>query len=223
MPDPKSPDPKSKIYEFQGAELMVKWDLRRCIHAAACVSGLPAVFDAEKRPWVEPDNASVQEVVDVVMKCPSGALHAEPSGAGPAEPKLEANTVGVAPDGPLYVAGDITINLASGTEIRENRIALCRCGGSANKPLCDGTHATNEFSDSGTLGESKMGDGEVEGTDLSISPAPNGPLIASGPLTVSGPDSEDQSGTRCALCRCGASSNKPYCDGSHKDIGFTTG
>jgi uncharacterized Fe-S cluster protein YjdI len=55
-----------------------------------------------------------------------------------------------------------------------------------------------------------------------IEAQPNGPLYLRGRLRV-----VDQSGasrlmTRCALCRCGKSWNKPYCDGSHKMAGFKT-
>lgn len=51
--------------------------------------------------------------------------------------------------------------------------------------------------------------------------SPNGPLMVKGPVEI-----EQADGTKvleermCALCRCGASSNKPYCDGSHRKVGF---
>src|SRR5918994_1557149 len=53
----------------------VYYDRGRCLHFAECVRGLPQVFDVEKRPWIQPENASVEEVAEVVRRCPSGALH----------------------------------------------------------------------------------------------------------------------------------------------------
>jgi len=47
----------------------------------------------------------------------------------------------------------------------------------------------------------------------------NGPNFLRGDLTVSAPGGTVRD-TRVALCRCGASSNKPYCDGTHRQIGF---
>ena len=35
----------------------VTFDTQRCIHAAECVRGLPAVFDTSQRPWIQPANA----------------------------------------------------------------------------------------------------------------------------------------------------------------------
>jgi hypothetical protein len=50
--------------------------------------------------------------------------------------------------GPLWVRGGIEVIAADGTpyELR-NRVTLCRCGQSNNKPFCDGTHASVGFSD----------------------------------------------------------------------------
>jgi CDGSH-type Zn-finger protein len=51
-------------------------------------------------------------------------------------------------DGPLIVRGDFTIERPDGTEIDPGRptVALCRCGKSAIKPFCDGTHKVIGFS-----------------------------------------------------------------------------
>lgn len=57
-----------------------------------------------------------------------------------------------------------------------------------------------------------------------ITPCPNGPLLLRGDVDILGPDGTPLERTRrtTALCRCGASTIKPYCDGSHKLIGFRT-
>ncbi|MEO8433701.1 MAG: CDGSH iron-sulfur domain-containing protein [Pyrinomonadaceae bacterium] len=58
--------------------------------------------------------------------------------------------------------------------------------------------------------------------DVTIRPLPNGPLIVEGEVDLF--DTEGNKITsdkpRLALCRCGASSNKPFCDGTHSKIGF---
>jgi CDGSH-type Zn-finger protein len=61
------------------------------------------------------------------------------------EPALDPE-VAVIPGGPLWVRGGIAITSADGTqwEVR-NRVALCRCGASKNKPFCDRSHETIHF------------------------------------------------------------------------------
>ncbi len=65
-------------------------------------------------------------------------------------------------------------------------------------------------------------DGQQEvGTDkTSITAVPGGPLYLRGQLKIALPDGEALEETRAALCRCGASKNKPFCDGSHSEVGF---
>lgn len=59
--------------------------------------------------------------------------------------------------------------------------------------------------------------------DTIIEPRPNGPLFLRGRIRIVDADGASvREDTRVALCRCGASSNKPFCDGSHRKIGFTT-
>ena len=50
------------------------WKPELCWHAAECVSHLPKVFNAKKRPWVDVLGASTDEIIRVVEMCPSGAL-----------------------------------------------------------------------------------------------------------------------------------------------------
>jgi CDGSH-type Zn-finger protein len=52
-------------------------------------------------------------------------------------------------DGPLFVTGGVRVTRSDGEPFESrNRVTLCRCGGSANKPLCDGSHKTIGFRDS---------------------------------------------------------------------------
>lgn len=59
---------------------------------------------------------------------------------------------------------------------------------------------------------------------VSVVACPDGPLLIRGDFELVGADGEELPRTRrtVALCRCGASALKPYCDGSHKLIGFRT-
>lgn len=210
----------------------------------------------------------------------------------------------VRPDGPYLVRGvrlrrrdwvetehGEPIAWTAGEVLNEgvDNLALCRCGGSANKPYCDGTHAENGFD--GT--ESAATDGyadrakdyegagivvhddrplcvhagfcgtkatnvwkmtssaddthvrsqiaamvercpsgalsyELEGTEIEpllpaeITVVPDGPLWLTGGIAVERADGEPlETRNRVTLCRCGASENKPLCDGSHKEAGFT--
>ncbi|MHB8574256.1 MAG: CDGSH iron-sulfur domain-containing protein [Dehalococcoidia bacterium] len=86
--------------------------------------------------------------------CPSGRLIAwEKASNQPIEPALEPS-IGLVEDprmkvsGPIWVRGGLTIEAADGTryEVR-NRVTLCRCGASSNKPFCNGAHASIGFSD----------------------------------------------------------------------------
>ena len=67
------------------------------------------------------------------------------------------------------------------------------------------------------------GPGEEPPSQTTIEPQPNGPLFVRGRLRiVDGDGSVIREDTRVALCRCGASENKPFCDGSHRTVGFRT-
>ncbi len=212
-----------KVHEYRGAGITVRYDVKRCIHAKECVRGLRRVFDPERRPWVEPDQASSDEVAQVVMRCPTGALYFERTDGGAQESIPEENEIRVEPDGPLYLSGEIEITSADGTALaRETRLALCRCGASRNKPFCDNSHVEISFEDSGAVAENRLAEAPAGESDkrLRIAIVANGPLLLRGPMEVRGSDGASHQGGKGALCRCGASANKPYCDGSHAVIGF---
>jgi len=68
---------EKKPKEYRGKEILVRYDVDACIHAAECVRGLGTVFDTARRPWVSPDDAPADLVAEVVLRCPSGALSYE--------------------------------------------------------------------------------------------------------------------------------------------------
>jgi CDGSH-type Zn-finger protein/uncharacterized Fe-S cluster protein YjdI len=221
-----------EIHEYDGEAIDVTWDRLRCIHARDCVRGLPAVFDTDRRPWVDPDEADADAVAAVVARCPTGALQYDRHDGGPAEAPPDDATVTVATDGPLFVRGDVELTDGDGaTLLRDTRVALCRCGASANRPLCDGAHADAGFAAPGTVTDAGS-DGDADATDaetgeraggLVVSARRDGPLVVDGAFTLRGADGSGGRRERsAALCRCGASATKPYCDGTHAAVGFET-
>ena len=213
---------KSKILRYTGVKTTVSYDVKRCIHAAECVHGLPDVFNPDRKPWIEPDRAEPEQLLRVVTDCPTGALHLESTDGGQASSTPEQNTATIEPNGPIYLHADLEVVTQQGEILLEDtRLALCRCGASENKPLCDGRHAQVGFEDDGTIGAMftdliESGGGKVRFTTL-----PNGPVLFEGTLSVEGVGSKEVRVAKGAFCRCGASKNKPFCDGSHGRIGFT--
>lgn len=55
-------------------DIQIGWEPDKCTHSGNCVRGLNSVFDVNKRPWINVDGATKQEIIDQVAKCPSGAL-----------------------------------------------------------------------------------------------------------------------------------------------------
>jgi len=210
-----------KIHRYEGKSLTVLYDAGRCIHAAECVRGLPRAFDPERRPWVVPDAAGADELAEVIRRCPTGALHYERKDGGYAEEPAEQNEVTVNADGPLHLRGRIEIASPDHTVLLvDTRVALCRCGASRNKPFCDRAHAGAGFRDPGVW----SGNG-VEATPsndpvLQVVCCPDGPLVFQGDLRLHQADGRTTAVRRRALCRCGGSAEKPFCDGSHARIGF---
>ncbi len=207
-------------HSYEGEGLTIHFDPKKCIHAAECVRGNAAVFNPNNKPWVKPDAAAADEVVAVVERCPTGALTYERAD-GDVEAADARNTVHLAVDGPVYLRGDLHIEDASGQTHELTRAALCRCGASKNPPFCDGNHAEVDFSDPGAVGEAKTKEAPEGQTFLKARVLPKGPVLLEGPYELA-----DGQGVGCLetgsgyLCRCGASSNKPWCDGTHSKIGF---
>ena len=128
-----------RVYRNDG--IVISWEPKLCIHVGKCFRGLPEVFQPETRPWVKVDAAAADQIAEVVMTCPTGALHFERLDGGPQEPHQAETTITAQPSGPLYVRGQVRIAGLGGQLIRaDTRVALCRCGHSENKPFCDGSH-----------------------------------------------------------------------------------
>ena len=160
--------------DYVGDGIVVHWDAERCFHSERCVTGLPAVFDRDRRPWVDAGAAPADRIAAVIDTCPSGALsytrtdgvangrRGRTEGDAP-EASIAVDEVWVPPiegppetevvitplrNGPLWVAGPVTLRLPDGSMV-ETRVQLCRCGHSGSKPRCDGSHARVGFTADG--------------------------------------------------------------------------
>jgi CDGSH-type Zn-finger protein len=134
---------------YEGPALMLRDSESLCAHARFCMAA-GTIWHLVK----ESDLAQARELtVGQANHCPSGRLRVLDSKARPIEQALE-KSIGVVEDltrgcsGPLWVRGGITLESEDGTPYEErNRMALCRCGTSANKPFCDGSHRKINFDD----------------------------------------------------------------------------
>lgn len=133
---------------FDGPELALLDVESLCAFARFC--------DPNGQVWnevAETGDASVRETfVRQVQKCPSGRLVVWDKVRQEAlEPQVEPS-IGFIEDpaegcsGPIWLRGGIAVIAADGAEYEvRQRMTLCRCGGSKNKPFCDGTHAAIKF------------------------------------------------------------------------------
>lgn len=133
--------------KYSNGEVTVVWEPAKCIHSTICWKKLPQVFDPRKRPWITPEGADTQQIVEQVKTCPSGALTYFMDDADEQKPETITETViELLPNGPLLVYGTIKIKDSEGNETVKNQTtALCRCGSSQNKPYCDGSHVRIGF------------------------------------------------------------------------------
>jgi uncharacterized Fe-S cluster protein YjdI len=153
---------------YSTPEIEVSWDPDVCIHAAECVRGAPRVFNPRRRPWIELQHEPAERILEVIARCPSGALAArrlapgetgrnhegtDPRVGGAIDQTADAQAPGApkpvitaSKNGPLLVQFSVVIKDGDGNVIRETeKVSLCRCGQSKNKPFCDGSHRVVGF------------------------------------------------------------------------------
>ncbi len=202
----------------RGKKTVIHFNGERCIHSRNCVLDRPDVFVPNVQgEWIHPDQATPGEVAMLALNCPSGAIRYENTDGSPAECPPLANTVRVRENGPLAFHAPLTV---AGKD-EGFRATLCRCGASSRKPFCDGSHVAAGFVASGEAAAAESAPLAQRDGPLAIEPVPNGPLRVRGNLeVVTGTGRTINRVTETWLCRCGHSRNKPYCDGSHKKVGF---
>ncbi len=139
------------VKEYTNGEITVVWKPATCIHSKRCWTELRSVFNPKDRPWVHMDGATTDRIIEQVDNCPSKALTYYRNETGrPETDKPEVtveNIIEPLANGPLLVYGNLLVKNTDGTETRCTEVtAFCRCGSSANKPYCDGTHVKIGFS-----------------------------------------------------------------------------
>jgi CDGSH-type Zn-finger protein len=125
---------------YEGKDVAVHYNRLLCSHAGEC-GKLKAVFDPGQKPWVRPDNGSVNDIIEVVRACPSGALSYSLPGQAPQHATSEMAGISIEPNGPYRVVAIPLGTARSAQGASAEKYVLCRCGASKNKPYCDGTHS----------------------------------------------------------------------------------
>lgn len=134
--------------EYTNGEVTIVWKPKLCIHSTNCVKALPQVYNPEERPWIKPENATTEALLEQLKTCPSGALSYHMNDGSEAEKTEEPmeTKVEITENGPLLVYGTLqVIDKDGNTETRKRSTAFCRCGASDKKPYCDGSHRDVDF------------------------------------------------------------------------------
>lgn len=149
--DTKKTAIKDKRRDYPGKEITVHDNRKICSHAAECVNNLSSVFKLGSRPWINPDASKMNDIIDVVRRCPSGALSYSIDGVEYRDPEEQRNPiVTVLKNGPYHITGGIELigeDIQFGEGASKEHYTLCRCGASENKPFCDGAHKSSKFND----------------------------------------------------------------------------
>ncbi|MDN7226716.1 (4Fe-4S)-binding protein [Planococcus sp. N064] len=122
--------------EYRGSEIDVYFTPALCIHAVECVKGLPMVFDTTRRPWMDPEQESLEAIAQVIERCPSGALQYGRKDGEPNEQPDEPATIVPAVSQQLVMRGNLQISHVD-EDIQTYRALLCGYGQSNNVPFCD--------------------------------------------------------------------------------------
>jgi CDGSH-type Zn-finger protein/uncharacterized Fe-S cluster protein YjdI len=206
------------IEEVPAPSLLLRFEAKKCIHSRNCVLSRPDVFVPNvEGEWLHPERATPEEIAALAQACPSGAIQFERTDGGPDEAAPRVNVMRVRENGPNAFSANMRI-VGHGAALRAT---LCRCGASQNKPFCDGSHTADGFAATGEPAAGELGKLETRDGELTLEPMVDGPLRVTGNLEVcTGTGHTIAKLTRTVLCRCGQSATKPFCDGTHKRVGF---
>src|SRR5450432_1792648 len=199
------------IEEARGERVVIQFEGSKCIHSRHCVLSRPDVFVPNvEGPWIHPDRATPEEIAELAHACPSGAISYRRLDGGLEESPPMVNVVRIRENGPLAIRAELRIE-GQGDFLR---VTLCRCGASKNRPFCDNSHATVGFTATGEPPVAASLPLAARAGVLKVVPQRDGPLRIEGNLELcAGTGHTINRVVKTALCRCGQSSNKPYCDG----------
>ena len=157
----------------RGKHALIRFEAKKCIHSRQCVLGRPDVFVPNvEGEWIHPDAATPDELLALAISCPSGAIEVERLDGNPGETPPKVNLARVRENGPLALHAEMTI-AGHGPQLRAT---LCRCGASANKPFCDGSHTAAGFVATGEPATKPTEPLAVRNGPVDVKPLPNGPL-----------------------------------------------
>lgn len=140
-------DTQNQRASYIGKRVTIHDNRGICAHAGVCTDGLKSVFRMNQEPWINPDGASEEEIIETVKACPSGALSYSIEDAEYRDQDRQPR-VTVTDDGPYAITGGVELmGVPFGDGASNEHYTLCRCGASQNKPFCDGSHWQVGFRD----------------------------------------------------------------------------
>lgn len=129
--------------------LSITLDESRCIKSLKCCRQMPEVFKKGDPIELEfGEDVDIDKLIEAINGCPSGALTWEYMIEGDAPPTHSHHhqtTIRCIPNGPLQISGEVHLEKADGSIEKRQRLSLCRCGHSKEKPYCDGSHDGSGF------------------------------------------------------------------------------
>lgn len=151
--DPKRVPDKRDAYRGQQIEILDNRGI--CAHSGFCTDRLSTVFHLGKEPFITPSGGRLDEIMQSVRACPSGALSYAIDGIearNQVDPSRPAS-IEVSKDGPYRITGSVRLVDENGHDVpraegsSREHYSLCRCGQSQNKPFCSGMHWYVKFAD----------------------------------------------------------------------------
>ena len=135
---------RNRTIAYRGKEITIYDNRNICSHAGYCTGELPAVFSFDS-PWIDPNGDTVEKIIAICRKCPSGALSYaridEERSFDIEEGKPVIRVIGRQHQGPYAITGKVKIEGQLDRQPEApNKMTLCRCGQSKNKPYCNGDH-----------------------------------------------------------------------------------
>jgi CDGSH-type Zn-finger protein/truncated hemoglobin YjbI len=148
----RAPD-NQDTYEGQQIEILDNRGI--CAHSGFCTERLASVFHAGQEPFITPSGGRMDEIIQAVRACPSGALS---YGIDHVEARSQVDrdrppSIEISKDGPYRITGGVRLvdefgnDMAGPKGSSREHFSLCRCGHSQNKPFCSGMHWYVKFAD----------------------------------------------------------------------------
>lgn len=151
--DPNRIPDRRDTYDGQQIEIFDNRGI--CAHSGFCTDRLASVFHVGQEPFITPSGGRMDEIIQAVRACPSGALsygidHIEARGQVDRD---RPGWIEVSKDGPYRITGGLRLVDENGSDVAHaegssrEHFSLCRCGHSQNKPFCSGMHWHVKFTD----------------------------------------------------------------------------